>query len=739
MNMKIKKFKDWGISSKIIGVAFSSALFIALLVLLYLLPAMADRMKEDKVDAVKQVVETAYSVLQGYGDLVKQNKIPLSEAKEEAIDKIKNLRYSGNEYFWLNDMYPKMIMHPFKPQLDGHDLSSNKDPNGVYLFKEFVKVCRVNGEGYVEYMWPKPGFDKPQPKISYVKLFKDWGWIIGSGVYVNDINAAISNLRVKVFIGLFIAFIFFTITGLFLGRYIVKPLKRLTEASERIEKGENEIVINIDADDEIGKLARAFNSMTEKIMIQNQHLDDLTGPVMIIDPDFSIRYMNKKGAEIVGKNPKELIGLKCYDQFKADHCHTENCALYKAMKFDKIYTEETISRINGSEIPIIYSGSPVKDREGKVVGALELITPIKEIKDLQDYLTRSTNRMMLAMEEFEKGDLTVNLKPEKEDDDIGKLFKGFNKTVGYIRQTIETIVKAIQTTASSSTEISSSTEQMAGGLQEQSAQTSEVATAIEQMTKAILETTKSTGAAVVNAKNAGHIAKEGGQIVEETVLGMERIADTVNKAVSTVRKLGKNSDEIGKIIQVIDDIADQTNLLALNAAIEAARAGEMGRGFAVVADEVRKLAERTTTATKEISGMIKQIQNDTSLAVSSIEEGNEEVEKGREKANKAGESLKQIINASNNVVDDINQIASTAEEQSTTAEQISKNIESINSVTQESAAGIQQVAHTAENLNKLTRNLEELINKFKLNEESHNHSGESSFAVRSNGKIVHSV
>ena len=125
----------------------------------------------------------------------------------------------------------------------------------------------------------------------------------------------------------------------------------------------------------------------------------------------------------------------------------------------------------------------------------------------------------------------------------------------------------------------------------------------------------------------------------------------------TVQELGKNSDQIGEIIQVIDDIADQTNLLALNAAIEAARAGEQGRGFAVVADEVRKLAERTTKATKEIAVMIKKIQNDTNGAVLSIMQGTQEVEKGKELANKAGDSLKQIIIGAGEVVDMATQVA----------------------------------------------------------------------------------
>ncbi len=346
------------------------------------------------------------------------------------------------------------------------------------------------------------------------------------------------------------------------------------------------------------------------------------------------------------------------------------------------------------------------------------------------YFTESVHLMLYKMEKFSEGDLSVELNSNT-NDEVGNFYSGFNKAMSNIRNFIKSLLDAITAVASAANQISSSTEEMAAGAQEQSSQTTEVAAAVEQMTKTIYETTKNTGQAAEASKNAGKVAKEGGNIVEETIIGMNRISDVVTKSAETVQELGKSSNQIGEIVQVIDDIADQTNLLALNAAIEAARAGEQGRGFAVVADEVRKLAERTTKATKEIATMIKQIQKDTAEAVISMQTGKNEVNNGKQLALKAGDALTEIISGADKVVDIVTQVASASEEQSSASEQISKNIESISSVTQQSASGVQQIAHASEDLNRLTLNLQELIAQFKLD------GKETQYAVRKNGKLIH--
>jgi methyl-accepting chemotaxis protein len=234
------------------------------------------------------------------------------------------------------------------------------------------------------------------------------------------------------------------------------------------------------------------------------------------------------------------------------------------------------------------------------------------------------------------------------------------------------------------------------------------------MNATVGQVAQNSGKAACLARETVETAKDGGAVVSNTIEGMELLSDAVSSSSTIITELGKSSDQIGVIVGTIEDIADQTNLLALNAAIEAARAGEQGRGFAVVADEVRKLAERTTKATKEISDMIRQIQQDTRGAVDSMQHGKEKVSAGVDLANKTGQALTKIVRMVSESADMIQQIAVASEEQSTATQQIAADIENVAQVTKDSAAGANESAKACQDLSQIAIELQRLVGNFRV-------------------------
>jgi methyl-accepting chemotaxis protein len=294
------------------------------------------------------------------------------------------------------------------------------------------------------------------------------------------------------------------------------------------------------------------------------------------------------------------------------------------------------------------------------------------------------------------------------------LLHSIKNMVANQRGMMEKIRASAESLTSASHDLRVTSESMSMTTDQVVSQANTVATAGEEMSATSSDIAINCTSAAENAGRASIMAKDGAAVVMGTVVGMERIAGRVKETAASVDALGSSSEQIGNIIGTIEDIADQTNLLALNAAIEAARAGEQGRGFAVVADEVRALAERTTKATKEIATMIKGIQSETRSAVSSMEEGVQEVARGSAEAARSGEALKEILDQINSVTAQIGQIATAAEEQTATTREISNNVHSINDAVSGSARGVQDLSAAAGNLSALAQDLNGMIGYYRL-------------------------
>lgn len=242
---------------------------VAMLFILGLL--MIQQVRSDlyhgKQDMTRNLVETAAGILDFYQRLEANGTMSTAEAQQAAMAQVRTLRYSEKDYFWINDLAPTMLMHPIQPALEGKDLSQTKDPTGKALFNEMVAVARRDGAGLVDYHWAKPGEQDPVPKISYVQLFKPWGWIIGSGIYVDDLETEFRNYLVRFsIIGLVISALMAVLVAILI-RSITGPLRHTMRAMANIASGEADLTrkLDVSGQDELTTLSRDFNTFTQKL------------------------------------------------------------------------------------------------------------------------------------------------------------------------------------------------------------------------------------------------------------------------------------------------------------------------------------------------------------------------------------------------------------------------------------------------------------------------------------------
>ncbi len=336
---------------------------------------------------------------------------------------------------------------------------------------------------------------------------------------------------------------------------------------------------------------------------------------------------------------------------------------------------------------------------------------VRQSEAEKQYLASSVETLLVEMNKFASGVLTVHLAPQNADD-IGRLYEGFTKAAHNLRAMVLSVTEAIRRTSAETEEIASSTENMMHDTETQVSQVHHIRVAVEEMNSSIKSTTQNIQELAALAEQSGKSAKHGGDVVNATIAGMSRIDAVVQSSADTVQELGKSSEEIGAIVEVINSIADQTNLLALNAAIEAARAGDHGRGFAVVADEIRKLSESTTQATKQIAAMVKQIQHNIAATVDSMRRGTQETEQGRVLAEQAGAALATIIHNTAKVAEITAHVAAASEEQAHASKEIQNNVEEMATLIERLTKETNDISGAVENLQHLMGEVAALAQQF---------------------------
>lgn len=264
----MKRYRDWNIFTKIMGLSLATWLLLVIASYTLLVPFIRGLIMDEKQSATSYLVQQATSMLVSYQKQVDSGALTKEEAQKRAAERIASIRYEdGANYLWINDLSLRMVMHPLKPELNGSDLSENKDPNGKALFVEMAKVCKEKGKGFVDYTWPKSGSDKPVPKLSYVELFQPWGWVVGTGIYIDDVNAHIKTIQISIGVALLAILGLTVLLAWLVARSVSLPIHEVVDTIKDIAQGEGDLTkrLPIHGKNEVGELSEWFNAFVDKL------------------------------------------------------------------------------------------------------------------------------------------------------------------------------------------------------------------------------------------------------------------------------------------------------------------------------------------------------------------------------------------------------------------------------------------------------------------------------------------
>ncbi|HEX3937677.1 MAG TPA: methyl-accepting chemotaxis protein [Xanthobacteraceae bacterium] len=721
----------FGIRARLYGIVF---VFIAGLIAVswLLLNLEFDALKNRRQQELKELVETAMSAVNSQYAAAKSGAITEAEAKSRAAQAVGQMRYQDDNYFWINDLHPTMVMHPTRPDLNGKDLTAIKDPNGLALFVAFADVAKAEGSGFVNYMWPKPGAKEPVEKTSYVALFEPWGWVIGTGVYDDDIAAEHDRaLKAAGSAGIPIVLLVVGI-AFWSAQSLSRRMRRLNAAMAAVAADNLDIEIpDRDRRDEIGVMAKALDlfrrgaveakALRQAIDMKSGALDAVRSNVMLADGDYKIFFMNRpqlemmqlaepdlrkelphfdsanligKSIDVFHKNPAHQrkmldtltttfetqikVGVRTF-QLIATPLFDGDRRMGTAVEWRDISLEKSIE----GDIRTIVEAATKGDFTARVetVGKSGfMLTLANLMNDMCVTIDRALTDMGQMCGAMSAGNLTERITKDYAGNFL-QLKEGANSLAGRLSTVISEIKTRSTEVSNAAAEISLSTTDLSQRTEEQAASLEQTSASMEQISATVKKNAESARRANGLTSASRDAADRGGAVAADAVKAMAKIQESSRK--------------IADIITVIDEIARQTNLLALNAAVEAARAGDAGRGFAVVASEVRSLAQRSSQAAKDIKDLITNSSG--------------QVDDGVGLVNQAGNSLNEIVGSIKEVADIIADIATASTEQAEGLEQINKALTQMDEVTQQNSALVEENAAAVKTLEDHSKAMDEKV------------------------------
>ena len=489
--------------------------------------------------------------------------------QQKAMDMVRALRYNEADYLWINDSHPRMIMHPLKPEMDGQDLSDYADPDGIRLFKKMADVCMDSGKGFVDYMWAKPGYEKPVPKLSYVELYKPWGWIIGTGIYIDDIDTAIdlkaeeldkelSSQLVNLIMIIILICVLISALTIFLAGMITKPLIKINRILKDISEGQGDLTrrIRLKTKDEVGEIAQSFDVFMDNMQSMIAEIKENSKKLTVSSDEFSTIFKeidnNSQETSSMANNAAsstESMSVNMNSVAAASEEATTNIDIVRTS------TEEMTSIIKeiaaNAEKAHSITEKAVSDARGASGQVDNLGTDAVEISKVTDVITDiSEQTSLLALNatieaaragEAGKGFAVVA-------DEIKALARQTADATGEIKSKIDSIQSSANGTAEQMKNIAGVIDEIneivtliATAVEEQSVTSQEIVNSLIQAVQGIQDTNTSIA-------NVSVVSEEIKTDIENVNSASANIANAISSASHQTRELNSLADRLGEMV-----------------------------------------------------------------------------------------------------------------------------------------------------------------------------------------------